>query len=112
MNTNMNTSTLVSPIGIGLRPASARRSPAPAPAQLQRLPKLALSAQTAARAAAPAQSSYRLVLPAPRESAAEKVAFLVVALSAGAALAEACGLMARLAPQWDAFTDLVARLIA
>jgi hypothetical protein len=112
MNLNMSTSTFAAPVGFGLRRASAGRRTIPALAQRQRLPKLALSDRSVARPAAPSPSAGRPVLLSPHASTAEQAVLLLAALTAGAALAEAGGLMARLAAQWDAFTDLVARLIA
>ena len=112
MNTIMTTSTCNPTIGFGRCGAAAGRTVVSTLAQRQRLPRLTVGGPPPARPATPVWSGGRLVLPAPDESAAGRIMVPVLALTAGAALAEAFGLMARLAPQWDAFTALVARLIA
>jgi len=112
MNTIMTTSTFSPNFTLHLRGTPAGRPAFPALAQRQRIPKLALDGQPVGRSAVSARPAHRLVLPMPRESIAEQALFMIVALAAGGAVAETCGLVARLAPQWDAFTALVGRLIA
>jgi len=54
----------------------------------------------------------RLALPVRRDTAAERIAFGLLALGAGYAVVEMFGLMARLAPNWDSFNAWVAHLIS
>lgn len=112
MKTTMNTATFNQTLSFDLpKPQAVRRS-IPAPARRQLLPTLTLSRRPAARAATPVRTAGSVIMPDRSVSTAEKVAFSLIALAGAAALAEACGLMARLAPQWDSFSDLIARLIA
>ena len=49
---------------------------------------------------------------APKSGRGEAALMLVVALATGAALAEALGLMSRLAPPWTGFFNWVERLLS
>lgn len=112
MKTTMNTATFNQTLSFDLPQTQAVRRSIPAPARRQLLPTFTLSRRPAVRAAAPARAAGSVIMPARSESTAEKVAFSLIAIAGAAALAEACGLMAKLAPQWDGFASMVARLIS